>query len=107
MGNYEMSVIPRANFSPDGSMLLTVDKASLMKLVIEQTPLQVQISLPEDKPQVLIIDAMPEVRCLKKRATTTKLCHLKETFLQRIRRKAAKGLYKEVYIAFDEWRDEA
>lgn len=102
-----MSVIPRANFSPDGSMLLTVDKASLMKLVIEQTPLQVQISLPEDKPQVLIIDAMPEVRCLKKRATTTKLCHLKETFLQRIRRKAAKGLYKEVYIAFDEWRDES
>ena len=26
VGNYEMSVIPRSNFSPDGSMLLTVDK---------------------------------------------------------------------------------
>ena len=26
VGNFEMSVIPRANFSPDGSMLLTADK---------------------------------------------------------------------------------
>ena len=107
VGKYEMSIIPRANFSPDGAMLLTADKASLMKLVNDQTPVQVQIPVAEDKPQVLIIDAMPEVRCLKKRATTTKLGHLKEAFIQRIKWKAAKGRYTEIYVAFDEWRDES
>ena len=72
VGNYEMSVIPRSNFSPDGSMLLTVDKSSLMTLIIKQTPLQVETPLPGNRPQVLIIDAMPEVKSLKKQATTTR-----------------------------------
>ena len=107
VGNYEMSVIPRANFSPDGSMLITADKSSLMKLIIEQTPLQVQTPLPGNRPQVLIIDAMPEVKSLKKKPTTTKLSHLRDNFIQRINRKIEKGNYSEVYIAFDEWRDES
>ena len=46
---------------------------------------------------------MPEVHNLKKKATTTKLSHLKKDFINRISRKAAKGNYKEIYIAFDEW----
>ena len=91
VGNYEMSVIPRANFSPDGSMLITADKSSLMKLIIEQTPLQVQTPLPGNRPQVLIIDAMPEVKSLKKKDTTTKLSHLRDIFIQRINRKIEKG----------------
>ena len=107
VGNYEMSVIPRANFSPDGSMVITADKSSLMKLIIEQTPLQVQTPLPGNRPQVLIIDAMPEAKPLKKKATTTKLSHLRDIFIQRINRKIEKGNYSEVYIAFDEWRDES
>ena len=36
IGQYELSIIPRANFAPDGSMLLTKDKASLMTLVREK-----------------------------------------------------------------------
>ena len=65
MGNYEISIIIRTNVSPGGSMLLTADKCSLMKFVIKQKPLQFQTALSGDKPQVLIIDAMPEVKYLK------------------------------------------
>ena len=107
VGNFEMSVIPRANFSPDGSMLLTADKSSLMKLIIAQKPLQVQVAAPGDKPQVLIIDAMPEVKCLKKKATTSRLFHIRDMFIQRIQRKTENRNYTEVFIAFDEWRDES
>ena len=107
VGHYEMSIIPRANFAPDGSILLTSDKFSLMKQILDQTPLQGEASQAGDKPQVLIIDAMPEVKCLKKRANTTKLGHLKDDFVHRIRRKAEKGNYREIYVAFDEWWTES
>ena len=107
VGNFEMSVIPRANFSPDGSMLLTADKSSLMKLIIAQKPLQVQVAAPGDKPQVLIIDAMPEVKCLKKKATTSRLFYIRDMFIQRIQCKTENRNYTEVFIAFDEWRDES
>ena len=38
IGNYEMAIIPRSIFAPDGAMLLTVDKSSLMKLIPEKAP---------------------------------------------------------------------
>ena len=107
VGHFEMSVIPRANFAPDGSILLTADKSSLMKQIINQSPLQGEPAQAGDKSQVLIIDAMPEVKCLKKRATTTKLVHLKFDFIHRIKRKAEKGNYNEIYVAFDEWWKES
>ena len=103
VGDYEMSVIPRSNFSPDGSMLLTVDKSSLMTLIIKQTPLQVETPLPGNRPQVLIIDAMPEVKSLIKQATTTRL----DSFIQRVNRKIQKTNYSEVYTAFVEWSEES
>ena len=68
-------------------MILTADKCSLMKLIIAQKPLQVQVAAPGDKTQVLIIDTMPEIKCLKKKATTTRLFHVKDMFFQRIERK--------------------
>ena len=83
-------------------MLLTVDKSSLMMLIIKEIPLQVETPLPGNRPQVLIIDAMPEVKSLKKQATTIRLSHLRDSFIQRVNRKIQKGNYSEVYIAFDE-----
>ena len=43
IGNYEMSIIPRSVFSPDGFPLLCVDKASLMTHIIAHQPVQGQL----------------------------------------------------------------
>ena len=34
IGGYEMTVIPRINFAPDGTPLLTTDKDGLMTTII-------------------------------------------------------------------------
>ena len=106
IGNYEMSVIPRANFAPDGTLLLTLDKASLMKQIIAHAPDQGDPSLPEDKTQVLIVDGMPEAQCLTKKPTTTKMVHLKRQFIVKIKNKASLGTYKEIYVPFDNYKSE-
>ena len=103
VSNYEMSVIRRQNFSSDGTPLMTHDKSHLMKQIKNQSPQQDEPATPGNRTQVLVVDAMPEVHHLKKRATTTKLCHLKHDFVNKINRKAAKGNYQEIYVAFDEW----
>ena len=74
-----------------------------MKQIINQSPLQGEPAQAGDKSQVLIIDAMPEVKFLKKRATTAKLVHLKFDFIHCIKRKAEKGNYNVIYVAIDEW----
>ena len=38
VSEYEMSIVPRANFNPDGTMLLCLDKSSLMKSIQAQPP---------------------------------------------------------------------
>ena len=105
VGNYEMSVIPRANFSPDGTMLLTADKSSLMNLIVQQKPKQVEVAAPGENTEVLIVDAMPEVKSLKKKPTCTRLSHIKEAFNHRIKLKAKGRNHSEIYVAFDEWRE--
>ena len=107
VGNYEMSIIPRTNFSPDGSMLLTLDKASMMKQIINHQPVQGDPARLDNRPQVLVVDAMPEVKALKKKPTTTKLVHLKEQFNTRAKNKANNGNYTEIVMLFDEWRNES
>ena len=94
-----MSVFPRANLSPDGSMLLTLDKASLMKQIINHQPIEVNTALPEDRAQVQVIDTTPEVKALKKKPTTAKLVHLKEQFNTRIKNKSSYGNYVEIVYA--------
>ena len=55
---YEMSIIPRSLFSPDGSPLLCVDKTSLMTHIIAHQPVQGQLSVAGDREKVLIIDVI-------------------------------------------------
>ena len=66
VSHYEMSIVPRSTFNPDASLLLCLDKASLMKSVLSQPPVQKELSVPGDREGVLIIDAMVDVQCLKK-----------------------------------------
>ena len=73
VSEYEMSIVPRANFNPDGTMLFCLDKASLMKSIQAQPPAKEELSLPGYKLQVLNIDGMVEVKCLKKKNNTKKV----------------------------------
>ena len=108
VGQYELSVIPRTNFAPDGSMLLTNDKASLMTLIREKKPVPLidedyMKQVTGDKTRVLVVDAMCEVRALKKKPGTKKICDLKEAFIKNIMKKIADGKYTEVHIMFDRY----
>ena len=98
-----MSIVPRANFNPDGTMLLCLDKASLMKVIQAQTPIQEDIYSPADRTQVLIIDGMVEVKCLKKNSDTKKMLHIKQQYIRRIKEKAKQGNYSEIRVLFDEY----
>ena len=106
IGNYEMSIIPRSVFSPDGSPLLCVDKASLMTRIIAHQPVQGQLSVAGDREKVLIIDAMVEAKALRKRDSDTKLVNLKQAFISRIKNKAAGG-YQEIRVLFDQWKKDS
>ena len=67
VSHYEMSIVTRLTFNPDESLIICLDKVSLMKSLLSQPPVQ-----------VLIIDGMVYVQCLKKRHDTKKLVHLKK-----------------------------
>ena len=56
VSEYEMFIVPRVNFNPDGTMLFCLDKASLMKSIQAQPPAKEELSLPGYRLQVLIID---------------------------------------------------
>ena len=79
VSEYEMSIVPRANFNPDGTMLLCLDKSSLMKSIQAQPPAKEELLLPGDRLQILIIDGMVEVKCLKKKEWHQKDAADKET----------------------------
>ena len=79
------------------------DKASLMKSLLPQPPVQTELSSPGDREQVLIIDGMVGVQCLKKSHETKKLVHLKKQFIGRVKQKANRGDYSEIRICFDDY----
>ena len=103
VSEYEMSIVPRANFNPDGSMLLCLDKASLMKSIQAQPPTIEDISSPEDRTQVMIVDGMVDVNCLKKKNDTKKMLQIKQQFINRIQEKERQGNYSEIRVLFDEY----
>ena len=99
-----MSIIPRDNFSPDETMLLTLDKASLMKAILAQTPVQSEIPTADERTEVMVVDGMVEAQALTKKPSTTKMLHLKQQFNTRIHNKARRVKYTELRTLFDEYR---
>ena len=97
-----MTAVTHANFSTDGSLLLTPDKATLMKLIIDHEPVHQNVEPPGNKEQVIIVDAMPEVQAMKKRPTTTKLLHVKEQFVARVKSRIERSNYQEARVLFDD-----
>ena len=104
IGNYELSLYPYSFFSNDGKLLISKDKASLMKLILEKQPQRpIRAADIASKKKVLITDAMVEVRALKKFPDTTKMIHLKQLFLQRVKPKMDK--YSENRLLFDIYKE--
>ena len=82
-------------------MFTTHDKANLVT-GIRQLP-QAPNKLPSlnndlDKPAVLILDVMCDVKALKKEPGTTKVKDLKRQFLKRISKNVTKASYVRVFL---------
>ena len=100
IGRFEMAMVPRSLCAGDETLLLTADKANLMK-ALEDVKAQSlhdiqQDFIEEDLTQndsieeadatikVLIIDAMAVLQCMKKKNTMQILSDLQDTFNERI-----------------------
>ena len=103
MGKYEMSVYPCSLFTSDGKLIIDKGKAKLMTQIIQKKPQKTIDNKIEEKKKVIIIDAVCEVRALKKHPDTTKMSHLKELFIQRIRIKI--DPYDESHLLFDTYHE--
>ena len=58
-----------------------MDKASLIKSIQAQPPTKEELSLPGYRLQVIIIDGMVEVKCLKKKNNTKKMLQKRNSLL--------------------------
>ena len=98
-----MSVYPCALFTSTGRLIIPKDKAKLMNLIIQKKPHRNNDNNTINKKNVLIIDAMCEVRALTKYPDTSKMSHLKELFIQRVKLKIDK--YPEAHLLFDTYHE--
>ena len=108
IGMFEVSLVPRANFALDGTLLLTTDKSSLMTGIRELASLPNKpptVVNENNKPAVCIVDGMCEVKALKKEHDTKTMKDLKESFLKNIRKKVAYGQYQELRVLLDQYKD--
>ena len=102
IGNFEMSVVPRALCSVDGSLYIPTDKSSLMHAIEGTTGSPVTTEEQVDSPshtRVLVIDAMAVLQGLKKTASMQTLTDLIHAYTHRIRR-LMQG-YNECRVVFD------
>ena len=108
VGHYELSLVPRANFAIDGSVLICADKSSLMTGIrnIKEITDDSSYIINEEaqQPKVLIIDAMCLLHTLKKGPEATKMKHLKQQFIEKIAAKERKHNYAEVRVLFDHYK---
>ena len=103
IGYHELSVFPRSFFSSDGKVLISKDKFHLMKHIVEKQPQKKIDNQTGEKKNVIIIDAMCEVQALKKYPDTTKMVHLKELFVRRVKPKIDR--YPEAHLLFDTYKE--
>ena len=86
IGEYELSVVPRSLFAPDGTMLYCSNKSVLSRCVIENS--NIADSIPSYVTQKLnrsiIVDAMAEVQCLEKDDTVEPCADLASVFVSHI-----------------------
>ena len=88
VGHYEVSLVPRANFAVEGSVLISADKSSQITGIrnlkeITDDSSYIMNEEPQ-QPKVLIIDAMCLLHALKKGPEVAKMKHLKQKFMEKI-----------------------
>ena len=114
-GKYDMAMVPRSLCAGVGTLLLTADKANLMKTFEDVTFQSLQgvqqDFIEEDLTQNdsieeadatikgFIIDAMAVLQCMKKSNTMQTLSDLQEAFNERIQNMVSG--YDEVRVVFD------
>lgn len=114
ISNYELSVVPRSMFAPDGTMLHCSQKSKLMEL-LESLPDNsqheyrqsdvVESMQPNISGSVAIIDAMAELQALDK-PTHIKTCSdLADHFISRIKKKYC--TYKCIHLIFDTYIEDS
>jgi hypothetical protein len=104
VGPYELSVVPRALFAADGSLLHEKSKSDLMAILE---------SLPEEEPNqqpmnpipapkcVAIVDGMADLQSMKKTDLIFNCRDLANHFIERLWHKY--GDYDEVHLVFDRY----
>lgn len=94
VGRYELSVVPRSMFAPDGAMLHSSTKSNLME-ILEKLPGDDAVTvraINKDESEgpnisVSIVDAMAEVQALTKPKDVRNCSELAQTFTERILQK--------------------
>ena len=105
MGKYEFSVVSRALFAADGTMLHCTTKSALMTLIEKEistiTPIDAPTTVPLMRNKVVIVDGMAELQSLKRAATITTSAHLADHFTnQRFQEYSDSD---EVHLVFDRY----
>ena len=110
VGTYEFSIVPRALFAADGSLLHSTSKSDLMS-ILENLPQMKEVP-QEDNNQsdhqadphckrVAIVDAMADLQTLDKPEWIQTCLDLANHFIERHWRKY--GEYDEVHLVFDRY----
>ena len=118
-GKYDMPMVPRSLCARDGTLLLTADKANLMKALEDVTFQSLQDIqqdfIEEDLTQNdsieeadatikgLIIDAMAVLQCMKKNNTMQTLSDLQDAFNERIQNMVSGYMMRFELCLIDIW----
>ena len=110
IGTYEFSVVPRALFAADGSLLPSLSKSDLMSFLesLPKTKAAPQVDNNESDDQtganskrVAIVDAMADLQTIDKPECIKTCLELANHFIERHWRKY--GDYDEVHLVFDRY----
>jgi len=101
VGTYELSVVPRALFAADGSLLHAASKSDLMS-ILESLPKDIQVyDTPADSKSVAIIDGMADLQSLNKPEWISNCADLANHFIERHWQRYSE--YDEVHLVFDRY----
>jgi hypothetical protein len=109
VGTYELSVVPRALFAADGSMLHATSKSDLMS-ILEGLPEDIQVlegdpkyDTPADSicKRVAVVDGMADLQSLNKPEWISNCSDLANHFIDKHQQRYSE--YDEVHLVFDRY----
>ena len=105
IGKYDFSVVSRALFAADGTMLHCSTKSALMTLIDKEISTITLSDAPTTAPlmrnNLVVVDGMAELQSLKKAATITTCTHLADHFTNQHFHEYSNS--DEVHLVFDRY----